>query len=415
MFRVYLLILVITITTIKSVAYSSSLLDRFNFDSNFSYSYSYSLINSDSIFNVGNYLDISSSRVMVDMFPVIKYNNDKFYFTGNFYLSHDDDENIYAETNELYVVMYNNDETSSFTLGERREVWGNGIRWNPANIISHELFYDIRRQRDKSFEAQKGRLMLKYFSLFSDYAISLYLFPQLIDIRQSHEDGIEVAFKCSGLIKNIETNMAFIQTMSGGDQQSKKSDLSFWASYTFPYNLTLFGDQLISFQNRFIYPVDSSLNENTDRINEITYSTLLGASYRWNETVLRGEMYYNGFGYDSNERSDYINGINLLYQQSQYSDANKWLNQYEQYLLSKTFIGLTIIQVNLLPDLDMQFQLVYGLEDSSFPASLTFTYHLSGHIDFTANVEINTGIDDDAEFNQQVTNSQLLMGVVWHY
>ena len=380
-----------------------------------SLTYSYSDLRKSSVFNTNNVLDLSYHNYLIEVIPTLSYQCAQFGLKGKLYLTYDNYDRLFADTNELYMTINYDNDNASVTIGERREVWGNGITWNPANIMTREVLYDVKRQRNRPLEAQKGRIMIKNSALITNGSYEMYLLPMLVDTKRDYVEGMDVAAKFNYVFSNVETNVAAIQTIAGGNRDSRKSDLSLWASYAFPNNITVFLDQLISFHNRFIYPSGENLQENTRRQKRISYSTLEGASYRQNETVVRLECYYNGFGYDSSERRDYLSGLAANFRMGKFSDSGKWLDQYEQYLLSRYFVGLSLIKENLIRDLDLQAQIIYGIEDSSYPLSGFLTYHLNNRFDATVGLRVDKGATRDAEFDQQITTFQLFTGVTWHF
>lgn len=92
-------------------------------------------------------------------------------------------------------------------VGQRREVWGNGVTWNPANIVGTEVFYDADLQRNRPIEAQKGRLMAKIGYLFPDGygSFEVYALPLLVN-RQGDYEGdfneLDLAAKLNLILAN---------------------------------------------------------------------------------------------------------------------------------------------------------------------------------------------------------------------
>lgn len=394
-------------------------------DSNYSrldLEFSFSPINANSIFNANNSLNLNESvfgfRSVSRFYNAI---NDSFhlYYSGYGWFSPFGKEvkwktektigndSLYYQVNELYLD-YASSPSVYWLCGQKREAWGNGILWNPANVIDPQISYD------RPIEAQKGRIMVRNEQSYDWGSSDLYLMPAFLNSEGSLvPSGVDLGFKISGMLNDTEINVGGVQTCLTNNGDNKTSALGVWMSRVYPNNLTFTADYRCALLSPYLYPSDDDLNENTKRKDQLSNSVLLGLSLRVpnNNTTIRGEYFYNGWGYTPQERRDFVNGFNKMNATHNYGNYQKWYDVYEPYLLSQNYLGLSILCSDILGVYDWQFQTAYGIDDQSVVCFSNLNMHLYDKIDLYNRIIINGGKNEYSEFEQQIYDSQIIIGI----
>lgn len=398
-----------------------------DFQAKFNLGLAYAEVNSDSVYNRDNYLNLKRNYQSLEFVPRywtgLDANDTRHVFwSGYGWVSPQGavlwdsaqqtvgGEHAAFRINELYYD-YQHSERLYFLVGLRKESWGNGFFWNPANIIDPEVSYDYYA------EYQNGQLMLKEEIYLENMDLSIYAIPLFATGGKLVPVGLEGAARAHWLWSGIDLNCGIIQTLARATTIDNKSALSAWASYAFPFNLTLSGEGLLAFVNNRQYPSDSNLTVNTDRQNQAVFSMLLSMAYQlpYQNMIVRGEYYHNGYGYTQEERVNLIDGLQNKYSLADYTSVAAWTAEYGSYLLSKNFIGLNFIYPEIGQVFDYLFRVTYALDDHSVIAYTSTTYHFADEVDFYGGFQLNTGKDIYSEYYQQMERFRFTLGATYYY
>ena len=385
----------------------------------------FSPLNANSIFNPNNSLNLNEFvfgiRSVSRFYNTIN-DSSHLYFNGYGWVSPFGKEvkwktektigndSLYYLVNELYFD-YVYSPSIYWLCGQKREAWGNGILWNPANVIDPQILYD------RPIEAQKGRIMVRNEQSYDWGSRDIYLMPVFLNSEGSlFPSGVDLAFKITGMLNDLEINVGGVQTCLTNNGVRKTSALGVWMSRVYPNNLTFTADYRCAFLSPYLYPSDDDLNENIKRKDQLSNSVLLGLSLRvpYKNITIRGEYFYNGWGYTLQERQNFINGFNKMNNTQNYSNYQKWLDVYEPYLLSQNYLGFSFLYSDILGIYDWQFQTAYGIDDQSVVCFNNLNVHLNDKIDLYNRIMINGGKNEYSEFKQQIYNSQFAIGISFY-
>lgn len=298
--------------------------------------------------------------------------------------------------------------------GVKREVWGNGIGWNPSNVLDNEVLFDKKKWRTRPFDGIAGREMVKASWTTATGEYAFYALPILKDPWGNEKAGWEWAARATWLVGELEVNAGVVETVSGAPTEMSRKSAALWASAPWSDRITVFGDLAVAFRNPYHYPANDLRDPPSDAHAPVI-SGLLGANVRlWGEMLLRGEFSYNGYGYSDSERARYLEGLIASAQQADFVTLGRWGATYQRYLLSRRYIGVTLSRQGVA-DLDWRLSLAYGADDSSYSPSVAAAYHITPRLDVFTELSYDGGRQRLAELRHQPVARRVMTGVTWYF
>nr|VFK25646.1 MAG: hypothetical protein BECKMB1821G_GA0114241_10156 [Candidatus Kentron sp. MB]VFK29627.1 MAG: hypothetical protein BECKMB1821I_GA0114274_10115 [Candidatus Kentron sp. MB]VFK74842.1 MAG: hypothetical protein BECKMB1821H_GA0114242_10115 [Candidatus Kentron sp. MB] len=317
------------------------------------------------------------------------------------------------ELTELFIDA-GVDENAFVLVGRKREVWGNGITWNPANLLGEPLF-DPETWRTRPLDGVPGREMFQVGTAMPAGEFTLYALPGLVDPGGNKETGLDLAARATFLFDELETNIGAVQTVNGKNRRSRRSALAFWFSAPLGSQTTLFGDASAHFHNPFLYPSDTTLDLDAGRAGETVGSFLLGLRYRLpSDTLLRMEYFRNGFGYSDGQREALFEGLASAFATLDLTNFERFASNYTRFLLSKNWVSFSAVHQAISPKWDWRAGVTLGIDDGSYSPSFSVSYQLTRSIELRVDGLLDRG-PDTAEFRQQAIENRFTGGVVWHF
>nr|VFJ46052.1 MAG: hypothetical protein BECKDK2373B_GA0170837_101216 [Candidatus Kentron sp. DK] len=306
------------------------------------------------------------------------------------------------------------DENAFVLAGRKREVWGNGITWNPANLLGEPLF-DPETWRTRPLDGVPGREMLQAGAVMPAGEFTFYALPGLVDPAGNKETGLDLAARATFVFGELETNTGAVQTIAGGNRRSRRSALAFWFNTPLDSQTTLFGDASVHFHNPFLYPADAALHEDAEQAEETVGSFLFGLRHRLpGDALLRIEYFRNGFGYSGQQREALFQGLAGAFATSDLTRFGRFASNYTRFLLSRNWINFSAVHQAISPKWDWRAGIVLGIDDGGYSPNFSVAYHLTRTIDLRLDGFWDLG-PDTAEFRQQAVESRFWGGLAWHF
>jgi len=298
--------------------------------------------------------------------------------------------------------------------GLKREVWGNGVAWNPANLLDNELPFDPKTWRSRPLDGIAGRQMLLFGINNASGEYEMILLPQLKDPWGHTRAGGELATRITWLWDATEVNVGLIKTISNAPARMRRSAISLWGSRPINDGMTVFGDFAVHFSNPFSYPQTDFAHIATNGRTPVVAS-LIGANLRlpW-EMSLRVEAAYNGFGYNRQERIRYLDGLTVSAQRGEIATVQAWAQRYQRYLLSRRYVGATLSREGISSTFDWRLGILFGMDDRSHSFSGALTYHVTPRLDLSIEAVYDGGPKPWSELANQPVARRLMGGLVWH-
>jgi hypothetical protein len=375
----------------------------------------YTGLNSSSIFNKGNILDLP------DLSYLIKFDltgkgqlgskSLNYYFKLRGVKNFSEDLDFYKDgqtyhdifnffsVDELYID-YSPSPKLYFLIGKQRIPWGNGIIFNPVDVINpfRYIFLPSREQ--------EGAIIIKSEFLPSDFLnLTFYYNPELMDFANKFEYiSSNIAARLNIVFSTIDLSLYYLQKFKY-KQKASFPKMGLTISCTLPFGLNIYTDFIYEHESEYGY-----FNENFQdyhKNDHDLYSFLVGLSYFSQGRVdfsMIFEYYSNGKGCSARERENYFKTLGFYYEEigknssdfnappsisndvpSNTFDENFFLlfnaiGQNNHYYLNQHYIGLQVRLANIYDKIDIGSVFLYALSDTGFFINPSVDLNLSDHI-----------------------------------
>ena len=366
----------------------------------------YTELNSNSIFNKGNLLDLPTLSYLIKfdltgkgrlgpkslnyyfkLRAVKNFSEDlDFYKDGQTY----HDISSFFSVDELYID-YSPRPWLYFLVGKQRVPWGNGIIFNPVDVINpfRYIFLPSREQ--------EGAIIIKSEILPSDFLnLTFYYNPELMDFADKFAYiSSNIAARVNVIFSTFDLSLYYLQKFRH-QQGASSPKMGLTVSWTMPFGLNLYTDFIYERESEYNYFNENFQDYRKDRHD--LYSLLVGLSYISQGKVdfsMIIEYYYNGKGCSDRETDNYFKTLEHYYEEigrtgSNVVPSNTFAEQFlllfnaigqnNYYYLNQHYIGLQVRLARIHDKIDIGSSFLYALSDSSFFINPTLDLNLSDYI-----------------------------------
>jgi hypothetical protein len=366
----------------------------------------YTELNSNSIFNQGNILNLPKLSYLIKfdltgkgqlgskslnyyfkLRAVKNFSEDlDFYKDGQTY----HDISNFFSVDELYID-YSPSPRLYFLIGKQRMPWGNGIIFNPVDVINPFRYFFLPSRE------QEGAIIIKSEILPSDFLnLTFYYNPELINFANKFEYiSSNIAAQINVIFSTVDLSLYYLQKFRH-KQGASSPKMGFTINSTLPFGLNIYTDFIYENESEYTYFAENFQDYNKN--DRDLYSFLVGLSYTSQGKVdfsMIIEYYYNGKGCSARESDNYFKTLEHYYEEigrtnsrvvpSNTFDENFFLlfnaiGQNNFYYLNQHYIGLQVRLANIHDKIDIGSSFLYALSDSGFFISPTLDLNLSDYI-----------------------------------
>ncbi len=176
----------------------------------------YNNLDRKSKINPDNWMNIGDFAALSQLYPILQFNSrsgdlaTRLGVEANLRSYNFEKDSTRLLIQELYSQFTFKDK-HYFVFGKKRLDWGSGMIWNPTNFF-------IQKDPLRTQNRLEGIFMLNYSYLFSESAISIYLFPD------KKKENFKAAIKYDYSKDRIDAAVSFVEY---GKYQQVGLDLSY--------------------------------------------------------------------------------------------------------------------------------------------------------------------------------------------
>ena len=390
------LIIIMLLLTIKVLAFPVKFSGSFNLESYYQSVSNINLLNRNNILElpVWNYLISFKTKVSDQLFneqnhyylKVRGYINfsSAYYSISNNYTNNEG--NFLFGPDEFYID-YEAFPWLYFLAGKERAVWGDGLLFNPMDVINP------KKDRFNPIHDEEGAVMFKTVLQGERLFISFYILPYFIDSTNRFEYmNTALAGKLSANIFDVELNLYYYERFDKGQETNTLPKYGLTLNYLVPdSDVNLYTDWLNNRENTYTYFKDSSHNyESYNKNNRDAISGIIGLSYNKNFGVQFGiaaEYFYNGEGCTSDEKNNYFNYLKSNYdeldriknksglygtlpssasdglQQQRIGMIKSTIGMNDDFYLNRHYLGINLVLSDIFNILDLKGTVMTSLPD----------------------------------------------------
>ncbi len=398
--RKYLII--ILILTLKALAFPVNFSGSLSLESYYQSVSNISLLNRDDILELPawNYLVSFKTKVSDQLFTAQNHYYLKVRGYINFSSTYDSFSNNY--TNQEGSLLFGADEFYLdyeafpwlyFLAGKERTIWGNGLLFNPMDIINP------KKDRFNPIHDEEGAMMFKTVLQGENLSASIYVLPDFIDSTNRFEYmNTAAAGKLSADIFDIEFNLYYYESFDKGQEINALPKYGLTLNYLVPgWDMNLYTDWLNDRENTYTYYKDSGNNyESYNKNNLDAISGIIGLSYNKNFGIqfsIAAEYFYNGEGCNPNEKKNYFNYLKSNYdeldriknksgiyenlpssslagiQEQRIGIIKSTIGMNDDFYLNRHYLGINLVLSDIFSFLDLKSYVMTSLPDMDI-----FTY-----------------------------------------